>query len=126
MSQKLALIVDDSNTDRLLLKRALERIGYRTEEAMNGEQAIELAASRRPDLIMMDVVMPKMSGFEATREIKDADETKHIPVIICSTKSLATDQDWARKQGADGYILKPISEESLIAALGGLKKPVTA
>ena len=111
------LIVDDSDLDRMTLTKMAERNGYRVITAENGKEAIEKAQTEKPDCTLMDVVMPIMSGFEATRMLQDDPLTKHIPVIICSTKGMKTDEMWGKRQGAVDYIIKPIKEANVMAAI---------
>lgn len=111
------LIVDDSPTERHFLKTVLLENGYEISLAENGEQGIELAKSKLPDLILMDVVMPGMNGFQATRFLTRAPETANIPVLMVSTKSDQTDQVWAARQGAKAYITKPVDSDSLLESV---------
>ena len=117
MTFKKLLIVDDSELDRLTLQKIAEKNGYSVITASDGPEGLEKARSEKPDCILMDVVMPTMSGFEATRTLHEDPLTKNIPVIICSTKSLKTDEMWGKRQGAVDYIVKPIKEAEVIAAL---------
>ncbi|RMD70799.1 MAG: response regulator [Gammaproteobacteria bacterium] len=116
------LIVDDSPTDIHVLKTMLERHGYHTITASSGEEGIQVARQSRPDVILMDIVMPGMSGFQAIRQLGQDPETRSIPVIVVSTKDMETDKIWAMRQGAKDYLTKPVSEKQLIdtihAALG--------
>jgi twitching motility two-component system response regulator PilH len=114
---KKVLVIDDAELDRVTMQKILEKNGYTVITAVNAIEGIEKAIAEQPDLIMMDVVMPNKSGFEATRELQGDPRTKHIPVIICSTKSLKTDHMWGMKQGAAGYIVKPIKEPAVISAI---------
>jgi len=114
MAVKNILVVDDSPTDVHLLREILTRNGYTVTSAASGEEAIAKSKSDRPDLIVMDIVMPGMSGFEATRTITRDPETSHIPVIICSTKGQETDKAWGLRQGAKDYMVKPIQESVLL------------
>ena len=91
-----------------------------------GEDGIDAASGEQPDLILMDVVMPGIDGFKATREITHNDTTSHIPVIILSSKSDDTDQIWAERQGARGYLTKPVNEKALISAISGVLKSKTS
>ncbi|RMD70810.1 MAG: response regulator [Gammaproteobacteria bacterium] len=116
------LIVDDSPTDIHVLKTMLEKNGYRTLAASNGEEGIQVARQAHPDIILMDIVMPGMSGFQAIRQLSQDPETQSIPVIVVSTKDMETDKIWAMRQGAKDYITKPVGEKELMeklnAALG--------
>ena len=116
------LIVDDSPTEIHVLKTLLEKNGFSVSAANSGEEGIERAKAEKPDLILMDVVMPGMNGFQASREITSSPETQGIPVIIVSTKDQETDKLWGLRQGAKDYITKPAKEKELIskinAALG--------
>ena len=111
------LIVDDSATERHFLKSVLTQNGYDISLAENGEQGIELAKSKKPDLILMDVVMPGMNGFQATRCLTKTPETADIPVVIVTTKSEQTDRVWATRQGAKAYITKPVDGETLLESV---------
>lgn len=111
------LIVDDSATERHFLKTILVENGYKISLAENGEQGIEMAKATHPDLILMDVVMPGMNGFQATRFLTKSPDTANIPVLMVSTKSDQTDQVWATRQGARAYITKPVDGNSLLASV---------
>lgn len=117
MAIKNVLVVDDSATDTHLLSEMLKKHGYSVSTAANGEEGIAKAKKEKPDLILMDIVMPGMSGFEATRTITKDPETAAIPVIICSTKGQETDKAWGLRQGAKDYLVKPITEKLLIEKL---------
>ncbi|HHH47073.1 MAG TPA: response regulator [Thiotrichales bacterium] len=108
------LIIDDSPTEIHVLKGMLEKNGFETLTAESGEQGIELARSEKPDLVLMDVVMPGLNGFQATRQLTRDEETRSIPVIICTTKDQETDKVWGKRQGARDYITKPVSEKELV------------
>ncbi|MEB3754849.1 response regulator [Acinetobacter sp. MD2(2019)] len=108
------LIVDDSPTETFRFKEILTKHGYEVIEAANGEDGVTLAEAALPDLILMDVVMPGVNGFQATRQITRGEKTKHIPIIIVSTKDQATDRVWGKRQGAKDYLTKPVDEQALI------------
>ena len=110
---KRILVVDDSITDRKRTCDVLDQLGIKYYEAINGEDGVEKAKEILPDLIIMDVVMPKMDGLNALRAIRKEPTTKSIPVIICSTKSQPNDIAWAKAQGAKDYLVKPISGNAL-------------
>ena len=118
---KRILLVDDSPTERHVIGEILTKAGYQVSMAENGEQAVALAGTQKPDLIVMDVVMPGLNGFQATRAITKDPETQHIPVILCTTKDQETDKVWGLRQGAKDYVVKPVDGADLlgkIAALG--------
>lgn len=108
------LIVDDSPTEMFRFKEILSKHGYDVLEANNGADGVTLAQAEQPDLILMDVVMPGVNGFQATRQITRGDKTKHIPVVIVSTKDQDIDRVWGKRQGASDYLTKPIDEIKLI------------
>lgn len=120
MAIKKVLVVDDSPTDTHLLTEMLKKHGISVVTATNGEEGIAKAKTEKPDLVLMDIVMPGMSGFEATRAISKNAETSSIPVIICSTKGQETDKSWGLRQGAKDYIVKPITEKVLLEKIRGL------
>lgn len=111
------LVVDDSPTEIHVLKNMLERRGYEVSVARSGEEGIEAARAKRPDLILMDVVMPGINGFQATRELSKQPETAKIPVIIITTKDQETDKVWASRQGAKDYLVKPVKEQELLGSV---------
>lgn len=113
----LVLIAEDSPTDQHILSRALEKHGYETLVAHDGEEAIRLAAQRGPDVILMDIVMPGMNGFQATRQLSQNPATSAIPVVIVSTKTQEADRVWGLRQGAVSYLTKPVSDTDLVAAV---------
>ncbi|MEA5445251.1 response regulator [Gammaproteobacteria bacterium AB-CW1] len=108
------LIVDDSPTEVHVFKSQLEKAGYEVIAAESGEEGLEKARSEKPDVIIMDVVMPGMSGFQATRQLAKNDNTRDIPVIIITTKDQETDKIWGMRQGAIAYLVKPVKEDQLI------------
>jgi len=118
---KRILIVDDSPTERHVLNDMLTKSGYEVVASDNGEDAIQKAKALKPDLIVMDVVMPGLNGFQATRAISRDPETRTIPIILCTSKSQETDKIWGMRQGARDYIVKPVNRDELlekIAAIG--------
>lgn len=107
------LIVDDSATMMEGHKRILEKQGHTVHHAEDGEQGVAQAIELMPDLVLMDVVMPKMNGFQATRKITKDERTKHIPVVIVTSKDQETDIMWGKRQGARDYLIKPADEAQL-------------
>jgi len=114
------LIVDDSPTEIHVLTAMLEKNGYVVSTAASGEEGIEKARSEKPDLILMDVVMPGMNGFQAARSISSESETSSIPIIIVSTKDQETDKMWGLRQGAKDYVTKPANEKELVSKISAL------
>ncbi|GAA6136685.1 response regulator [Arenicella sp. 4NH20-0111] len=120
MSNKTILVVDDSKTDFLYVKNILDHGGYTVEYAPSGRDGIDAAKRIKPDCILMDVVMPEMNGFQATRAISRAPETAAIPVLMLSSKSQETDRVWAERQGAVDYVVKPANPKLLLSKLRAL------
>ncbi|HSX51033.1 MAG TPA: twitching motility response regulator PilH [Cellvibrio sp.] len=111
------LIIDDSPTETYKLTSMLEKNGHVVMTADNGEAGIAMAQKELPDVVLMDVVMPGLNGFQATRQLSKTPETSHIPVIIVTTKDQQTDRVWGMRQGAKAYLSKPITQEVLMAAM---------
>ncbi len=109
------LIVDDSPTEVHVFKTMLEKNGHTVYVSETGEAGIEKAKDILPDLVLMDIVMPGINGFQATRQLATIEETSHIPVIIVTTKDQETDKVWGIRQGAKDYIVKPVKENDLMA-----------
>ena len=107
------LIVDDSPTELYILKNMLEEKGHMISSAENGEAGYTKAKSDKPDLILMDVIMPGMNGYETTRKISNDPDTANIPVLIVSTKKQITDRVWGLRQGAKEYVFKPVDKDEL-------------
>jgi len=107
------LIVDDSPSQLMGIRRIVEKLGHEALTAEDGAAGVEAAKRDLPDLILMDVVMPNLNGFQATRSITREATTKHIPVILVTTKDQDTDRVWGMRQGAKAYITKPFSESEL-------------
>ena len=120
MPIKNILVVEDSATDRQFLTDLLAKHGYKVATAQNAEEALAKAKELRPDLVLMDVVMPGESGFQATRALSRDEATKKIPVIICSSKGQDTDKAWGMKQGARDYVVKPVRGPELLAKISAL------
>jgi twitching motility two-component system response regulator PilH len=113
------LIVDDSPSQLMGIRRIVEKLGHEALTAEDGAAGVELAKKELPDLILMDVVMPNLNGFQATRSISREPSTKHIPVILVTTKDQDTDRMWGMRQGARAYLTKPFSEEELSEVIAG-------
>lgn len=113
----VVLIVDDSPTEMFALTGMLKRNGFEVLSAQNADEGLSLARSQRPDLVLMDVVMPGLNGFQATRQLAKDPDTATIPVVMVSTKSQETDRVWAMRQGARGYLTKPIDERLLLQTI---------
>ncbi len=111
------LVVDDSPSEMMRFREILSKHNYTMIEASNGEEGCQKALEHLPDVILMDIVMPEMNGFQATRKITREPKTKHIPVVIVSTKNQETDRVWGKRQGAKEYLTKPIDENELIAVI---------
>ena len=114
------LIVDDSPTEIHVLKTMLEKNGFETLSAESGEEGIEKARAEKPDMVLMDVVMPGLNGFQATRQLTKDAETQDIPVVIVTTKDQETDRVWGLRQGAKDYLTKPVTEGELIGKIKAL------
>ncbi len=113
------LIVDDSPSQLMGIRRIVEKLGHEAVTAEDGAQGVEVAKRELPDLILMDVVMPNLNGFQATRAITREATTKHIPVILVTTKDQDTDRVWGMRQGAKAYLTKPFSEAELAEVITG-------
>jgi len=111
------LIVDDSPSQLLGIKRIVEKLGHETLTAEDGAAGVEAAKQHIPDLILMDVVMPNLNGFQATRTISKNPTTTHIPIVLVTTKDQETDRVWGMRQGAKAYVTKPIKEDELARTL---------
>jgi twitching motility two-component system response regulator PilH len=110
----LILIVDDSPTEVHVMKRALERGGYTTAVAGDGQEGVRMAREIHPDLIFMDIVMPGMNGYQATRTLVNDPDTRAIPIVMVSSKGQETDRIWGLRQGAVDYMVKPVSPDQLV------------
>jgi len=116
------LIVDDSIMMREMVSDQLRRGGFEVIEAIDGEEAIAKIQQESPDIVITDIVMPRKNGYELTRWIKNEPTTKHIPVVMCTSKSEEFDVYWGMKQGADAYITKPYHPPDLVDAVKKLLK----
>jgi twitching motility two-component system response regulator PilH len=118
--QGTILIIDDSPTELHILKGMLEGAGYSVLLAENAESGVELVRSAKPDLVLMDVVMPGLNGFQATRQLSRNPETSNIPVIMVTTKDQETDRTWGLRQGAKEYLVKPVQKGELLSMIKGI------
>jgi twitching motility two-component system response regulator PilH len=116
------LIVEDSQTERQVLRKMLENSGHLVIAATDGLEGIAMARQNKPDLILMDVVMPGQNGFQTTRQLSRDPRTQQIPIIIVTTKDQETDRVWAKRQGASDYLVKPVSEKQLLPIINSLLK----
>src|SRR5215217_4347536 len=114
------LIVDDSPTERYYLSDILARNGYLVSTAESGEEALLRIRAEKPELILIDVVMPGANGFQVTRSIARDPDLQHVPVIICSSKNQETDRIWGLRQGAKDYLVKPVSAAELLSKIAAL------
>ena len=114
---KCILVVEDQEDNRRIMRDLLTSAGFELLEATTGEEGIHLAETRRPDLILMDIQMPVLDGYEATRRSKAATELQHIPIIVVTSYALSGDDAKARAAGADGYVAKPFSPRELLAKI---------
>jgi twitching motility two-component system response regulator PilH len=114
------LIVDDSPTETFTLKSMLEAKGFEVLTAENGADGVALAREELPDVVLMDIVMPGLNGFQATRQLTKDDKTAQIPVIIVTTKDQETDKVWGQRQGAKGYLVKPVTEDQLAETINSV------
>ncbi len=117
MAGQKILVVDDSPTQLKLILAPLQSEKYETITAHDGEEGLAKAFAEKPDLVVLDVVMPKMDGFQTCRKMKLADELKHIPVIMLTSKNQKTDEFWGKKQGANEYLTKPFADQDLLDAV---------
>ncbi len=114
------LVVDDSRTELMHLSDLLEKGGYTVRTAENAEQALPALQADRPDLILLDVVMPGQNGFQLTRTITRDPQYAGVPVIICSSKNQETDRVWGMRQGARDYVTKPVDARELLDKIRAL------
>lgn len=114
------LLVDDSKTELHVLSELLSKRGYQVRTAENGESALESLQQNKPDLVIMDVVMPGQNGFQLTRAITRDPAFAELPIIICSSKNQETDRVWGLRQGARDYVVKPVNADELLAKIKAL------
>lgn len=119
------LLIEDSPTEAAVMTQLLERNGHQVTTSGNAEDGIAACRRDKPDLVLMDVVLPGMNGFQATRALSRDADTSHIPVLIVSTKGLDTDKMWGLRQGAKDYVVKPPRETDLIERINQLVAPRT-
>ncbi|MDR0441181.1 MAG: response regulator [Candidatus Accumulibacter sp.] len=120
MPVKTILVVDDSPTERHFLSELLVQNGYQVITAESGDEGVDKAKKQLPDLIIMDVVMPGMNGYQATRTLTRDEATGKIPVIVCTSKGQETDRIWGLRQGAIDYLVKPVNANDLLAKIAAL------
>jgi twitching motility two-component system response regulator PilH len=120
MAIQKVLVVDDSPTERYFLTDILIKNGFSVSTAENGEEALLKVKADKPQLILMDVVMPGQNGFQITRAISRDPETEDVPIIICTSKGQETDRIWGLRQGARDYIVKPVDPKELLAKIAAL------
>ena len=114
------LVVDDSPTETYQLVSLLEKKGFSVISAESGEEGVLAARQHQPDVILMDVVMPGLNGFQATRQVAKGNDTSHIPVIMVTTKDQETDRVWGMRQGAKAYLTKPVAEKQLLSTISAV------
>src|SRR5687768_15319460 len=122
MPPKTILVVDDSPTALKITSETLTEQGFRVVGASDGEEALEIATRVHPDLIVLDIILPKKNGFQVCRQLKTESATSDIKILMLSSKNQASDRFWGQKQGADAYITKPFDDEELIEAIESLLK----
>ncbi|HIK24498.1 MAG: response regulator [Thermosynechococcus sp. Uc] len=111
------LVVEDMPSEMAFISSLLREAGYMVIEALGAKEALEKISQYKPDVVITDVVMPEMSGFELCRALKKNPETEKLPVVVCSSKNQELDRLWAMKQGADAYVTKPFTRDDLVRAL---------
>ena len=120
MPIKNILVVDDSKTELMVLTDLLEKNGYKVRTAENADEAFRRLGEGKPDLILMDVVMPGQNGFQLTRAITRDEQYAKIPIVMCTSKSLETDRVWGMRQGARDYVTKPVNPDELLSKIRAL------
>jgi two-component system, cell cycle response regulator DivK len=116
--QKTVLLVEDNEDNLVVYRTILEHVGYRVLEARDGEEGVRRAREDHPDIILMDISIPKMDGWEATRHLKASDDTRGIPVIALTAHALEEDRQRALQVGCDGYLAKPIEPRRVVEEVG--------
>lgn len=122
MTQRI-LLVEDQPDNRRIIRDLLASVGFELIEAEDGETGVRLATAERPDLILMDIQLPVMDGYEATRRIKADPELRAIPIVVVTSYALSGDDEKARAAGCDAYVAKPFSPRQLLAVIRGLLPP---
>ena len=120
MEDKKILVVEDSPTNLRMISTILQEHGYSTITAADGEEALEKTIHEQPQLVLLDIILPKKNGFQVCRRLKTSPETQNVRVLMLTSKSQDSDRYWGLKQGADGYMTKPFEEEALLAKVGEL------
>lgn len=120
MANKTILVVEDSPTYLRQITQLLQNNGYSTISAIDGEEALEKAIGEHPDLIVLDIILPKKNGFQVCRQLKTSPDTKDIKIIMLTSKSQDSDRFWGLKQGADEYLTKPIDDDQLVTNVAEL------
>ena len=120
MAIRNVLIIDDSKTELMFLTNLLQKNSMTVRTAEGADEAFKQLAEAKPDLILMDVVMPGLNGYQATRTLSRDEETKHIPIIVCTSKGQETDKIWGLRQGAQDYMVKPVNGEELLLKIAAL------
>ena len=120
MAIQKILVVDDSPTERYFLSDVLTKNGFSVSTAENGEDALAKIKADKPQLVLMDIVMPGQNGFQVTRAITRDPATQDVPVIICTSKGQETDRIWGLRQGARDYIVKPVDPQELLAKIASI------
>lgn len=111
------LVVDDANSERELVSKYLREAGYKVINATNGKEALQKASEQNPDIVVTDVVMPEMNGFELCRSLKKNPKTQKLPIVVCTSKNQEIDRLWGMRQGADVYITKPFTQAEILQAV---------
>ncbi len=119
MAQRI-LVVEDSSTELAIMVAALQAHGYEVATAGDGEQALSMIGALRPDLVVLDIILPKVNGYSVCRKLKQKAEWKHIPVLMVSSKNQESDVYWGKKQGANAYLTKPFAGPELISSVRSL------
>ena len=117
------LVIEDQEDNRRILRDLLTSAGYALTEAVTGEEGVAMAEAEPPDLILMDIQLPGIDGYEATRRIKANPALRHIPIVVVTSYALSGDDVKARAAGADGYVTKPFSPRALLATIRGYLPP---